>query len=356
MDCTVEPITLLATMLTDRPVAFVYNRYEEMQISSAARGRAHLYFFKDGSDERRARIVAVRSAAISIPAPIRGIRPTAHRRRLRISPAPIRSPNGGETVPRARDCVYTNRTPSSAMRGFWRHHRGLRPQSADGQARAHASCMDPLEFRFINAYRDDDMKARIAPVYEPALIECMQEASIWPDRPVGARFGKRRRARRVSSPSRYRLWPSNADAVSTGCHYLNLRDSPRGEIDARTNRPFMLDREIHRIAFERGSRAGIEVKITAQICAEMLGAPKRSGYDRRYCDLEYGRPAENIFRASVVYDVIIAKKIILNQAIAFCHSVISLRIACRGPISSAPCTPFAATVSAAENCHCGKID
>ena len=46
VDCTVEPITLLATMLTDRPVAFIYNRYEEMQISSPR--AAERIYIKDG--------------------------------------------------------------------------------------------------------------------------------------------------------------------------------------------------------------------------------------------------------------------------------------------------------------------
>jgi CO/xanthine dehydrogenase Mo-binding subunit len=45
-DCTVEPITLLAAMLTGRPVAFVYNRYEEMQLSSPR--AAERIYIKDG--------------------------------------------------------------------------------------------------------------------------------------------------------------------------------------------------------------------------------------------------------------------------------------------------------------------
>ena len=37
--------------------------------------------------------------------------------------------------------------------------------------------MDPLEFRFINAYRDGDMKAHRQETTGAALIECMQEAA-----------------------------------------------------------------------------------------------------------------------------------------------------------------------------------
>ena len=44
--------------------------------------------------------------------------------------------------------------------------------------------MDPLEFRFVNAYRDGDMKAHRQLTEGAALIECMQEASIWANWPV----------------------------------------------------------------------------------------------------------------------------------------------------------------------------
>ena len=46
VDCVVEPITLLAASFTGRPVAFIYNRYEEMQISSPR--AAERIYIKDG--------------------------------------------------------------------------------------------------------------------------------------------------------------------------------------------------------------------------------------------------------------------------------------------------------------------
>ena len=73
-------------------------------------------------------------------------------------------------------CVYTNRTPSSAMRGFGVTIADFALEvQMDKLARLIG--MDPLEFRFINAYRDGDMKAHRQPTEGAALIECMQEAS-----------------------------------------------------------------------------------------------------------------------------------------------------------------------------------
>ena len=50
--------------------------------------------------------------------------------------------------------------------------------------------MDPLEFRFINAYRDGDMKAHRQVTEGAALIECMQETSVWANWPIESRFLK----------------------------------------------------------------------------------------------------------------------------------------------------------------------
>jgi CO/xanthine dehydrogenase Mo-binding subunit len=47
--------------------------------------------------------------------------------------------------------------------------------------------IDPLEFRLINAYRDGDMKAHHQLTEGAALIECMQEASVWANWPVDSR-------------------------------------------------------------------------------------------------------------------------------------------------------------------------
>ena len=48
--------------------------------------------------------------------------------------------------------------------------------------------MDPFEFRFVNAYRDGDMKAHRQTTEGAALIEVMQEASRAADWPVADKF------------------------------------------------------------------------------------------------------------------------------------------------------------------------
>jgi CO/xanthine dehydrogenase Mo-binding subunit len=182
VDCTVEPITLLAAMLTGRPVAFIYNRYEEMQISSPR--AAERIYIKDGL-MKDGRIVArqvrcyIDSGAYSRHSPYGAQKAAAH------FPGPYTIPN----VEIDCYCVYTNRTPSSAMRGFGVTIADFAIEvQMDKLARLIG--MDPLEFRFINAYRDGDMKAHRQATEGAALIECMQEASIWADWPVEPRFLK----------------------------------------------------------------------------------------------------------------------------------------------------------------------
>ena len=50
-------------------------------------------------------------------------------------------------------CVYTNRQPTSAMRGFGDHDGVVRARGADGQDRR-AVGLDPWTIRFRNAYRE----------------------------------------------------------------------------------------------------------------------------------------------------------------------------------------------------------
>ena len=182
VDCTVEPITLLAVMLTGRPVAFIYNRYEEMQISSTR--AAERIYIKDGV-MNDGRIVArqvrcyLDAGAYSRHSPYGAQKSAAH------FPGPYTIPN----VEIDCYCVYTNRTPSSSMRGFGVTIGDFAIEvQMDKLARVIG--MNPLEFRFINAYRDGEMKAHRQLTEGAALIECMQEASIWAGWPVEARFLK----------------------------------------------------------------------------------------------------------------------------------------------------------------------
>ena len=79
-------------------------------------------------------------------------------------------------------CVFTNRTPATAMRGF-----GITGVDFAIEAHmdkvAHEVGLDPIELRILNAYRDGDMKAHRRLAKNTALIECCQvaaEKAKWP--------------------------------------------------------------------------------------------------------------------------------------------------------------------------------
>jgi CO/xanthine dehydrogenase Mo-binding subunit len=92
---------------------------------------------------------------------------------------------GPYTIPNVASDIYvayTNRCPSTAMRGF-----GI--TAVDFALEVHMDkgaevCgMDPMEFRILNAYRDNDMKAHRRVAKNTALIECVQvaaEKAKWP--------------------------------------------------------------------------------------------------------------------------------------------------------------------------------
>jgi CO/xanthine dehydrogenase Mo-binding subunit len=180
VDVIVEPIAILASMLTHRPVKFAYTREEEMQISSPR--AAERIYIKDGV-MKDGRIVArqvrcyIDSGAYSRNSTYGTQKSAAH------FPGPYTIPN----VSIDTYCVYTNRTPSSAMRGFG-VTIGDFALEVQMDKLARLLGMDPLEFRFINAYRDGDMKAHHQPTEGAALIECMQEASKAAGWPIAARY------------------------------------------------------------------------------------------------------------------------------------------------------------------------
>ena len=127
----------------------------------------------------------VRCGAIWTPVRTPDFRPTARRRQQGHFPGPYTIPN----VEIDCYCVYTNRTPSSSMRGFGITIADFALEvQMDKLARIIG--MDPLEFRFINAYRDGDMKAHRQVTEGAALIECMQETSVWANWPIESRFLK----------------------------------------------------------------------------------------------------------------------------------------------------------------------
>lgn len=180
VDVVVEPVAILGAKLTGRPVSFIYSREEEMQISSPR--AAEKLVIKDGV-MKDGRIVAryvkayIDAGAYSRHSPYGAQKSAAH------FPGPYTVPN----VWVESYCVYTNRTPSSAMRGFG-VTIGDFALEVQMDKLANLVGLDPLEFRFVNAYRDGDMKAHRQVTEGAALIECMQEASRIANWPVAEKY------------------------------------------------------------------------------------------------------------------------------------------------------------------------
>lgn len=180
VDVTTEPVAILAARLTGRPVAFIYSRAEEMQVSSPR--AAEKIVLKDGV-MNDGRIVARKVTGYTDAGAYSRHSPYGAQKGAGHYPGPYTIPN----VWIDTYCVYTNRTPSSAMRGFGVTIADFALEvQMDKLARLIG--MDPLEFRFVNAYRDGDMKAHRQPTEGAALIECMQEASRTADWPVAEKF------------------------------------------------------------------------------------------------------------------------------------------------------------------------
>ncbi|HXZ16756.1 MAG TPA: molybdopterin cofactor-binding domain-containing protein, partial [Roseiarcus sp.] len=87
-------------------------------------------------------------------------------------PGPYTIPNVSADV----YCVFTNRVPATAMRGFGVTAVDFAIECQMDRL-AHLVGMDPMEFRILNAYRDGDMKAHRREAKNCALIECVQVAA-----------------------------------------------------------------------------------------------------------------------------------------------------------------------------------
>lgn len=166
VDSVHEPIAILASMLTGRPCKFMWDREEEMQVG-APRGAERWYLqdavMRDGRIIGRKFTGYFDSGAYTRLSSYAIIKGVGH------LPGPYTIPNVHADV----YCVYTNRTPATAMRGF-----GI--TGVDFAIEAHMDKVaetvgiNPIELRILNAYRDGDMKAHRREAKNCALIECCQ--------------------------------------------------------------------------------------------------------------------------------------------------------------------------------------
>ena len=169
VDVIVEPIAILAAMKTGRPVRYMFMRDEEMRVSST-RGAWRMYY-KDGV-MKDGRIVARQITSYADAGAYNRHTPYAVTKHAANVAGPYNIPN----VSIDAHCVYTNRQPGSAMRGF-----GVTPASFALEVQmdkiAETIGMDPWEIRFVNAYRNGDVKPHRKVVEDATLIETMQAAA-----------------------------------------------------------------------------------------------------------------------------------------------------------------------------------
>ena len=180
VDSQVEPMAIIACMLTGRPCKFTWDREEEMQVG-APRG-AERWFIKDGV-MNDGRIVARRFTGYFDAGAYTRLSSYAIIKCAGHLPGPYTIPNVSADI----FCVFTNRTPATAMRGF-----GV--TGVDFAIESHMDVVanelgiDPIELRLINAYRDGDMKAHRREAKNCALIECCQVAAEKADWRIGEEF------------------------------------------------------------------------------------------------------------------------------------------------------------------------
>ena len=166
-------------------------------VRAAARRRAHLH--QGRRDRATAASSRARSAAYFDSGAYTRLSSYAVVKCAAHLPGPYTIPNVYGDV----YCVFTNRTPATAMRGFGVTAVDFAIECQMDKL-AHLVGMDPMEFRILNAYRDGDMKAHRREAKNTALIECVQvaaEKAKWPHaRRLQAHVlaqGRRRRARRA---------------------------------------------------------------------------------------------------------------------------------------------------------------
>jgi CO/xanthine dehydrogenase Mo-binding subunit len=166
VDSITEPMAVLGAMLTGKPVKFQWDREEEMQVGAprgAERWRIKDGVMNDGIIIARELTGFFDAGAYTRLSSYAGTKCTGH------LPGPYSIPNVASNT----YCVYTNRTPATAMRGF-----GI--TGVDFAIECHmdrvseATGVDPISLRIKNAYRDGDMKAHRREAKNCALVESCQ--------------------------------------------------------------------------------------------------------------------------------------------------------------------------------------
>jgi CO/xanthine dehydrogenase Mo-binding subunit len=169
VDVITEPITCIAAMKTGRPVKWRWTREEEMRFSSTR--AASKMEFRDGVT-KDGRIVARKVRALHDAGAYHRHSPYGVQKHMANLPGPYAIPNVWVDA----YCVYTNRQPSSAMRGFAVTEATFAVE-VQMEKIARTIGMDSWEIRLINAYRNGTMKPVRKVMEDATLVETIQAAA-----------------------------------------------------------------------------------------------------------------------------------------------------------------------------------
>jgi CO/xanthine dehydrogenase Mo-binding subunit len=169
VDVITEPITCIAAMKTGQPVKWRWTREEEMRVSSTR--AASKMEFRDGVT-KDGRIVARKVRALHDSGAYHRHSPYGVQKHMANLPGPYAIPNVWVDC----YCIYTNRQPSSAMRGFAVTEATFAVE-VQMEKIARTIGMDSWEIRLINAYRNGTLKPVRKVMEDATLIETIQAAA-----------------------------------------------------------------------------------------------------------------------------------------------------------------------------------
>ena len=169
VDVITEPITCIAAMKTGRPVKWRWTREEEMRFSSTR--AASQMQFRDGVT-KDGRIVARKVRSLHDSGAYHRHSPYGVQKHMANLPGPYAIPNVWVDC----YCVYTNRQPSSAMRGFAVTEATFAVE-VQMEKIARTIGMDSWEIRLINAYRNGQTKPVRKVMEDATLVETIQAAA-----------------------------------------------------------------------------------------------------------------------------------------------------------------------------------
>jgi CO/xanthine dehydrogenase Mo-binding subunit len=161
-----DHVAALLALKTRKPVKWRWTREEET-LYSTHRARWKISF-KDGV-KKDGRIIARYVRTLHDAGAYTGFAPYCVEKNAMMIAGPFNIPN----ISIDGYCIYTNRTPAGAMRGF-----GVLAGEVCEEIQMHRIAdllrIDPWEIRFLNAWREGDVTATGKVVEHVAAIECMQ--------------------------------------------------------------------------------------------------------------------------------------------------------------------------------------